>query len=244
MTGPGTRPTGITLSPARLARVAGVLLLCASPFASCGPGALPASRAIPPHAPNAPSAEASTEGLLEASRESDGVTFVLAPPENALREASRLSQLLSDAESLGRERIVAAHKLPFRSTLPYPPRRAHGLDRVSKSGLALGKDELKTLGRLGFVISDAKRMPTFFAGYERIYAEHLPLYVTVDSILYALHRSYDQILSTVEQGWLAPGLKDLLEGARARLAVLPHDRATKDLDVYLAVALGLLEGSS
>jgi hypothetical protein len=155
-----------------------------------------------------------------------------------------LSSLLKEAEALEPERILAAHKLPFRSRLPYWPQGARGLDRLARSGLSLGKTELAMLGRLGFVVSDAKRMPTFFAGYERIYAEHLPLYVSIDSILYALHRSYDQILSTVERGWIVPGLKDVLEGARARLVSLPHDRSAADLDAYLAVALGLLEGTT
>ncbi len=159
-----------------------------------------------------------------------------------MREAARLSSFLSEAESLGQARIVASHKLPFRVGLPYAPRHARFLDRLSKSGLALGGRELETLGRLGFVVSDAKRVPTFFAGYERLYAEHLPLYVSADSILYALHRSYDQILSTVEKAWLAPGLSDLLHGARERLVGLARDTASADLDVYLAVALGLLEG--
>jgi hypothetical protein len=186
----------------------------------------------------------SSDGIEAGTKADDAVPIAIAPPDDALREVSRLSSLLAEAESLGQERIIASHKVSFRAALGYQPRQAQGLDLVAKSGLALGDSELEALGRFGFVVSDSKRMPTFFAGYERIYAEHLPLYVSIDSILYALHRSYDQILSTVEQAWLAPALKELLEKARDRLAALPRDGAAADLDVYLAVALGLLEGNT
>src|SRR5215471_5077351 len=211
----GARPTGTVLSLARLARLAGLILVSSVPFASCG-------RSTPVPTSSAPP---SVVKSYEAGIRVDAVPVTVTSPDDAIREVSRLSALLSEAESLGEKRIVAYHELPFRSKLGYQPRRAQGLDRVSKSGLALGESELATLGRLGFVVSDSKRMLTFFAGYERIYAEHLPLYVTIDSILYALHRSYDQILSTVEQTWLAPALKDLLAGARNRLAALPRDQA-------------------
>src|SRR5690606_40996446 len=44
------------------------------------------------------------------------------------------------------------------------------------------------------------------------------LYVSADSILEAVHRSYDEILKALEMGALIPALGELLTGMRARLS--------------------------
>ena len=55
-------------------------------------------------------------------------------------------------------------------------------------------DELAIYKRSGFVSIDQKRRHSFASGYYHIYASDLPVLITTDSILHALHRSYDAIL--------------------------------------------------
>jgi hypothetical protein len=81
-----------------------------------------------------------------------------------------------------------------------------------------------------------------------MYAEHLPLYVSADALLEAVHVSYDTILLELEREMLVPDLSALLTGMRERLAegaaTSAFDDATRaDVDVYLAVAQSLLDGA-
>src|SRR5262245_38217944 len=107
----GGRPTGTQVIPTRLARLAGILLLASSPFAACHQHAPVPVTNVPPattaREPNAaPSPEAPTPRV-------DDVAVNITRPEDVTRESAQLSSLLSQAEALGQERIMAAHKLPF-----------------------------------------------------------------------------------------------------------------------------------
>ena len=139
------------------------------------------------------------------------------------------------------------YEVPFTPSLGYDPKAAEHLSLIQASPSALDADELDVLGANGFVISDKKRFPTFGYGYASIYAQDLPVYISADSILYAVHRSYDDILQAVETSLLVPELLTLLDGMRGQLTqggagtVSPEARA--DVDVFLAVAKGLLDGT-
>ncbi len=132
----------------------------------------------------------------------------------------------------------------FQAQLGYDPLAAPGMDRISASVLGLGTSERDVLARNGFVISARQTFPTFFYGYKAIYADHLPLYVSIDSVLHAIHRSYDEALMSLERGVLLPDLTALLAAMHASLAAgvggaLPAEVKT-DIDLYLAVARRLL----
>src|SRR5262245_30434815 len=70
------------------------------------------------------------------------------------------------------------YKVPFAASLPYDPTTAQNLPLIQASALALSAAELDMLGQHGFVISSGKRFPTFTYGYESIYAQVLPLFVS------------------------------------------------------------------
>ena len=69
----------------------------------------------------------------------------------------------------------------------------------------------------GFTISERQRFPSFVYGYQSIYSADLPVYISADSILYAVHESYDELLKAVEYGSLIPTLTRLLTSMRGRL---------------------------
>lgn len=143
--------------------------------------------------------------------------------------------------SLDADGLQADYPVRFRPTLSYDPLGAELLDRIQASALALTDGELTTLGQHGFVISKRREFSTFARGLAEIYAEHLPLYVTADALLEAVHSSYDTILWELEHAALIPELRALLQGMRTRLARSSASVSTrKDADLYLAVALSLL----
>ncbi len=130
--------------------------------------------------------------------------------------------------------------------LGYAPLEALNLDLIQGSELSLSGRAKRRLGERGFVISERRSFPSFVHGYESLYAQDLPLYVTADSVMHALHRSYDDILAAIETHVLLADLQALLEGMRARLgdgaAADLGSQTEDDVDVYLAVALSLLQG--
>lgn len=164
-----------------------------------------------------------------------------APDEPTLRTA------LANAAATTAEGLTAMYPAPGRS-LGYDPSQAKYLDRLATTTLAPEPAERALLDKNGFYLSELHRFPSFMYGYETLYAYHLPLYVSADSILHALHRSFDSLLSNLEYYALAPEVDALLGGLRERLAA--GDGGTTDaalraeVDVYLAVALSLLRGSA
>ena len=104
------------------------------------------------------------------------------------------------------------------------------------------------LARRGFVISARQSFPTFFYGYKSIYADDLPLFISADSILYAVHQSYDAILKHVELSGLVSELETLLRGMHTALGAGAGPTITgparEDVDLYLTVARRLLQISS
>src|SRR5262249_6001774 len=98
----------------------------------------------------------------------------------------------------------------------------------------------------GFVIDGKREFPSFVYGYTAIYGEHLPLYVSADSILDAVHRSYDSMLERIETDALMPRLDAMLSSMHAALesgagAELGRT-ALGDADLYVTVAQSLLAG--
>ncbi len=155
-------------------------------------------------------------------------------------------------------RSAVASPAPTASPAPAPPAlpsvpvrapfgTADAMAALEASPLALQDDERSMLARTGFVISDRKRFPTFADGWLAVYKADLPLYVSADALLHAVHRSYDAILRDLEAWLLIPRLGTLLEGMRARLAggegqTLPP-RTRADADFFLGIAVSLLDRS-
>jgi hypothetical protein len=211
------------------------LFACAAVGLALGCG-FPTQRQPGQSSPNPSHGDAGTPGVGTA-------VFPTSPAERQaaiqqLRETITKDQPTSDTTFL--ERWKATH-LP---TLGYDPLKAQHLALIQGSDLRLNDNERAKLGQNGFVISGSRQFPTFFYGYTNIYAADLPLFISADSILYAVHRSYDAILEDVENAYLSRALKDLLEGMHRALASGVGNElgtsARADADLYLTVARRLL----
>jgi len=177
-----------------------------------------------------------------------GTAVTVTPPASRTGELGTVTAAIAATSTLDAAGLLAAHALPFVSStsLGYDPSSATNLPLVQASALALSASEMDLLTRQGFVLSERQVFPGFLYGYATIYSQDLPVFVSADSILYAVHRSYDQILKALELDILVGELHAMLTGMRTRLgagASAPFGPApVADADLYLAVALGLLDG--
>jgi hypothetical protein len=173
-----------------------------------------------------------------------GIPVTLSSPVQ--EQADVLSEELSEVDELEAEELLSRYPTKFATGLGYDPTTAVGLDKLQASALSLDEDELGALETNGFVLSDRRSYPTFTLGYTAIYGEHLPLYISADSILNATHRSYDKILQDIETASLVPRLERLLAGLRSGLASGKAEAfgatATADADLYVTVAASLIRG--
>jgi hypothetical protein len=149
---------------------------------------------------------------------------------------------VAQARALDAVGLAANHAVPFTGELGYDPAAAEGLEAI-REHYGLTEGALARFAQNGFVILPGKEYPSFPYGYFDIYGADLPVYVTADMVLEAVHRSYDDILKELERADLAPRLGRLLAAMRARLAggTLTGEAAA-DADFYLSVAIALLTG--
>ncbi len=133
-----------------------------------------------------------------------------------------------------------SEKTQFNGTIDY-------LDSL-KQKYDLTEDELELLYRQNFMVTERLSYPSFWAALEEIYHKDLPVYISSDLILHALHKSYDEILIDFEQYYIIDKYEDALEKMRADLPqVLQNNLNSEiiktsvlDVDLYLTVAYKLL----
>lgn len=159
-----------------------------------------------------------------------------------LAEFETLSSELGAAHALDGAALSAKRKLNF-GALSYNPSDAEFLDKIQTSALALNDAELAKLESNGFVITPRQGFPTFVNGYAAIYSEHLPVYISADAIMQALHSSYDELLKLTEQSALLRKVEAILGNLHGALALRVGAKGAADLDLYLSVARSLLRGS-
>lgn len=171
----------------------------------------------------------------------------VAPASSAAETAERqaVNQALSEVKSLTPAAFAARYPVPAWAPLSYDPAAATNFDLIQASALKLNAAETQALKTKGFVITDRYHFPSFAYGYAAIYGEDLPVFVSADSIMYAVHRSYDDLLKAIETDALVPDMQALLAGMRSQLGsgALADlgGAAAADADLYLALAASLLE---
>ncbi|MBE0642976.1 MAG: DUF3160 domain-containing protein [Bacteroidetes bacterium] len=112
----------------------------------------------------------------------------------------------------------------------------------------LTKDELDLVAENGFMVSERLTAKTFQEAYEEIWHKDLPVAVTTDAILHAVHMSYDRILKDTEYYFLIGELRTVVDGLHAAQENLQQRYAGNpamqpmlaDIDLYLGVAWKLL----
>lgn len=161
------------------------------------------------------------------------------------------AQVQAEAAQMSVDDFLAHYPAPeMVASLSYDPLASVFLDEITAYA-GLDPAQQAVLADQGFVALSHAPVDTFESGYHELYYADLPVLITSDSILYALHRSFDAILMDLELVALEPELRLLLDETHAALGdaitsgALPPslDTAANDLDVYLTVARQLLSQS-
>ena len=158
-----------------------------------------------------------------------------------------LSAALAGVKDMTPSAFAARYPSAYSTALGYDPSTATNLKLIDSTALALSSEESAILSRNGFVISKQRQFPNFMYGYETLYGMDLPLFVSADSIMNAVHRSYDAMLASLESGYLTKELGTLLLAMQQSLPGSADagfsTEVVGDVDVYLAVARSLLADS-
>ena len=181
-----------------------------------------------------------------------GAPVTLTVPAERAAALQQLKLQVEQDQPTTADAFAARWKPAYRPSLGYDPLKAMHLDLIQASPLRLNDAENAKFGQNGFVISGRQAFPTFFYGYKAIYAADLPVFISADSILYAVHRSYDAILKELEQARLIEALGTLLagmhqalgSGAGAQMSAQFSSDVRADADLYLTVARRLLAAGS
>ncbi|HUI64591.1 MAG TPA: DUF3160 domain-containing protein, partial [Bacteroidota bacterium] len=135
----------------------------------------------------------------------------------------------------------------FLASAPVQAGAARYLDSI-RMHYSLTSDELSLLQRNGFVVSERLTNQTMGAAFCDIYYNDLPLFISTDAILHAIHKSYDAILMDVEVNGLISRVDALLAQLHGQVPALAQKYASnaamqpmlQDLDLYLTVPRILL----
>ncbi|MBA4313667.1 MAG: hypothetical protein C0417_13670, partial [Chlorobiaceae bacterium] len=112
-------------------------------------------------------------------------------------------------------------------------------------------DEKSLLNSHGFVVTERLSFNSFGKALQDIWHKDLPLFISTDVILHALHMSYDKILIEVERRILIERLDSLLTLLHSTLPVLDSIYSSnqsllqmlKDIDVYITIPRKLLNNA-
>jgi hypothetical protein len=104
----------------------------------------------------------------------------------------------------------------------------------------------------GFVVAPRLGSYSFADVYYNVFTHDLPVFVSVDSILQAWHRSYISMLEELEETILAPRLQSLVQGSMAssvsplwtQAQGTPLANGVLDADYFLAVTRSLVTGTN
>lgn len=124
------------------------------------------------------------------------------------------------------------------------------LDSVIQK-LKLTTQELDLLMQNHFVVSERLNSFNFGSAYQSwVFNNDLPVFVSTDLILHALHTSYDNILKGVEGSLMMPNIKEYITDLYNSMPALATKYRTKlpqnieDVDLYLTVALSLINNTT
>jgi hypothetical protein len=143
-------------------------------------------------------------------------------------------------------RAKAVKPRDYAAGLSFDPTKAAHFDTF-KTKLGITDEETAILKKTGLVSLDLNRRYSFASAYFQVYSSDLPVFVSTDSIMHALHKSYDDILMDMEMGIFTMTIKDILAkthaeaGAKYKDGGVPNN--VMDVDLYLTVARNLLEGA-
>ncbi len=181
------------------------------------------------------------EAAAQEKKRASAQAWEFAPFEARLLKHQNLEY--ADLEKTIRKPRKYVEKLSF------DPTKAEFYDRV-KDKLALTPAEIAKFKDNGFVSLDLNARHCMVSAYNEVYKRDLPVLVTTDSILHALHRSFDMILMEMERAEFSSYLSFVLQTTHKELKKAHGSNPPaaladnfKDVDLFLTVPANLLWGA-
>lgn len=157
-------------------------------------------------------------------------------------------QFLQTHQNLTPEQLLSMHPAGiFLSNINTPFNDARVFSRID-SFYQLTDYEKQLINKHGFVVSERLKKVSFGQSLLEMFHADLPVFITVDAILHAVHISYDRILMDVEIGYIYNKLNQLLQNLHSNQNLIANKYGSnpqmsemlKDVDIYLTVARRLL----
>ena len=139
----------------------------------------------------------------------------------------------------------------FLNQIPAQTQTALYLDTIeSKYGLT--DYEKSLIEKNGFMVSERLKSVSLGTALTEIFYKDLPLFISTDALLHALHISYDRVLKDIELGYIIPKLITILDELQKKIPTLKTEYAAKpemiksmeDVDLYIGLANRLLTNQS
>jgi hypothetical protein len=133
-------------------------------------------------------------------------------------------------------------------TLPFDPTTVRYYTEIAER-LKLTPEEKEVFRKHGVVGVDHQQRYSMGSAYFAIYTRDLPVLVTTDSILHALHRSFDESLKQLEAHVFSEAISNVLAqtaetlvAERRKVTDSELEQSFGDVDLYVTVARNLLLG--
>ncbi|HXX66070.1 MAG TPA: DUF3160 domain-containing protein [Polyangiaceae bacterium] len=123
-------------------------------------------------------------------------------------------------------------------TAAWPPRY---LDRVD-ARLSLSVAERSALQSNGFVVADRLRVSSYGEALDELSEWQLPIFVSADMLLSAVHAGHEALVITLEQEKLAPAMRELLAAIACDLPAASRAwpaEVAHDVELFVSVARAL-----
>jgi hypothetical protein len=174
--------------------------------------------------------------------------FSVAGAQDSGFDLQAYKQFLATHRNLESSQLQLMHYAgTFEPGVPSTASDPAYLDAITQA-YSLTSFELEQIRNHGFVVTSRLAGHTFVEKLWDVYHKDLPVFVSTDAILQAVHNSYDLILQEVERATLCPELLTVLAGLHGELPALKQQyggdarmlEMLRDVDVYLTVPLRLL----
>lgn len=125
--------------------------------------------------------------------------LLVASPTWAEFDPDAYREFLEEVRDQTTEELVDAHAPygPFPFSVSGDPLSAEFLEAIVNC-FELTDGELALLDRNGFMVSERLTCNSYGAAFDAIWHADLPVFVSTDAILHAIHRSYVAVLEAVE----------------------------------------------
>ncbi|MBU1679697.1 MAG: DUF3160 domain-containing protein [Bacteroidetes bacterium] len=178
-------------------------------------------------------------------------TIQLAAQQNSFNLQDYV-QFMEANKNLTADKLLNDHNAgAFKKEINHDWESALYSDSI-KIKFELKPDEIDKIKQHGFVVTERLNYLRYSDALQEIWNKDIPLFITTDMLLHALHFSYTNILKDTESNIILPKLKELLASCINNIAALEEEYKNKpemmaylkDIDFYISVPLKFISSDS